>query len=196
MRIYLILGGFKLRIISGELKGKKLKVPKNKSIRPTSDRVKEAVFNILGPKVSDGIFLDLFAGSGSIGIEALSRGAKEAVFVDNNNHSLKILKDNLNETNFHNRSRIIYGDCLDIVKILEHNGKLFDIIYMDPPYDIEVQNIIKLIKMIGDRNLLSDDGVLLVEHRKNKEINEKIGVLSKARLKKYGDTYISLYFSI
>ena len=148
-----------------EYKGKKLKSPKNKFIRPTSDRVKEAVFNILGSKVPDSLFLDLFAGTGSMGIEALSRGASRAVFVDNNNSSLKIIRENLEMTKLLNKSEIINDSCLNCVNKLKHKYEKFDIIYMDPPYNME--NIIRLLEIVTNQGLLDREGVLLLEHSKN-----------------------------
>ncbi len=180
-----------MRIISGEYKGKKLKPPKNKFIRPTSDRVKEAVFNILGSKVLDSLFLDLFAGTGSMGIEALSRGASRAVFVDNNNSSLKIIRENLEMTKLLNKSEIINDSCLNCVNKLKHKYEKFDIIYMDPPYNME--NIIQLLEIVINQGLLDREGVLLLEHSKNKQFDERVNDLIKVKQKRYGDTCISFY---
>lgn len=180
-----------LRIISGNCRGKKLKSPKNNLIRPTSDKVKEAVFNILGSRVLDSKFLDLFAGTGNIGIEALSRGAKNAVFVDNNYNSLKIIRQNLELANLLNRSEIINNNCLTAVSKLKHKYEKFNIIYMDPPYNMK--NICELLLKIADNKLLDREGVLLVEHDKNKKLDEQINDLIKTKHKRYGDTYISYY---
>src|SRR5699024_2858791 len=124
-----------LRVISGDKKGFKLKAPKGKDTRPTEDRIKESLFNILGPIDENAIVLDLFSGSGSIGIEFLSRGAKSVYFVDSSNLSINIIKENLKHTDLNKRSKIIKGDSVKIVKFLDRKNLKFDYIYIDPPYE-------------------------------------------------------------
>ncbi|QSQ09832.1 Ribosomal RNA small subunit methyltransferase D [Koleobacter methoxysyntrophicus] len=180
-----------MRVISGEIRGKRLKSPKGKKIRPTSNKVKEAIFNILGQKIVDCIFLDLFAGTGNIGIEALSRGAQKAVFVDNNFRSVKLIKYNLVMTGFADRSMVIQKNSFKVIEVLGKKHEKFDIIFMDPPYDME--GISGLLEEIYEKRILKDSGIILIEHRNNKKLPEQVKGFIKIREKLYGDTCISFF---
>ena len=123
-----------MRVIAGSARSLKLKTLEGLDTRPTTDRIKETLFNIIGPTIYDSIFLDLFSGSGGIGIEALSRGAKEAVFVENNPKAMRCIKDNLRFTRLESRAATMTADVMNALYRLE-GEKIFDIIFMDPPYD-------------------------------------------------------------
>ena len=123
-----------MRVIAGSAKSLRLKTLDGLDTRPTTDRIKETLFNIIGPSVYGSVFLDLFSGSGGIGIEALSRGAKEAVFVENNPKAMRYIKDNLKFTRLEHKAATITGDVMNALYQLE-GEKVFDIIFMDPPYD-------------------------------------------------------------
>ena len=151
-----------MRVVSGSAKGRKLKTPHGMDVRPTADSVKEAVFNIIREDVTGRRVLDLFAGSGQMGIEALSRGAREAIFVDISSASLKLVKDNLNLCGFS-------GDTVkeDAVNYIQH-AKPFDLIFIDPPYDSEYyEKVLEKIKLF---DILTDGGIIIVETRKNKTL--------------------------
>jgi len=122
-----------MRVISGINKGKKLYAPEGNSVRPTSDKVKEAIFNIIGPIDKEAAVLDLFAGSGSIGIEFLARGAKYCTFVDASRKSLNFVRKNLELCNFKDRARIILSDYEKAIVKLGENNEKFDYIFADPP---------------------------------------------------------------
>ncbi len=124
-----------MRVISGLRKGHKLKSPKGQDIRPTEDRIKESLFNIIGPLKKESLVLDLFAGTGSIGIEFLSRGAKFVYFIDSSNESIRIIKDNLSLTKFLDSASIHKMDSINSIKFLREKGILFDYIFIDPPYE-------------------------------------------------------------
>lgn len=161
-----------MRITGGEFKGRVLKIPKK--ICPTQDKVREAIFNILGDEVKDSKFLDLFAGSGSVGIEALSRGAREVVFVDKAKSILKILKENLEATGKTAFSKVI---CRDALKV-ELEG--YDIVFADPPYDRGF--VAKIL------HLLPKNSLIIIEHSKREQ--PSIG-----RHYKYGDTILTFITS-
>lgn len=180
-----------MRVIAGELKGRRLSSIDTDLIRPTSDRVKEALFSILGDLVIDCNFLDLFAGSGSVGIEAYSRGAKEVVFVDSHLSSIKILKKNLEKVGILNDTEVIHDDFAAAIEILSRRGRKFDIIFIDPPYGqgLSIEAARKIIK----NNLLSKSGVIIIEHGAKEIIPEEIDILEKFKEKKYGNIFLSLY---
>ena len=157
-----------MRVISGEKKGFKLKAPKGKYTRPTEDRIKESLFNILKTIDKNSLVLDLFAGSGSIGIEFLSRGARMAYFVDKSNLSIITIKDNLIHTNLYDKSKIIKNDSFKTIKFLGKEGMKFNYIFIDPPYE---KNLIhKAIEYILEENILANGGLIIIEHENNLEI--------------------------
>ncbi|HKL11784.1 MAG TPA: 16S rRNA (guanine(966)-N(2))-methyltransferase RsmD [Clostridia bacterium] len=180
-----------MRIISGKYRGTHLSGPEGNDTRPTSDRVKEALFNILMWDIEESRFLDLFAGTGGIGIEALSRNAEEVVFVDFNSNALKILKSNLEKINLNSNFEIFNNDAFQAIDILSSRGKIFDIIFLDPPY--EMKDTLELIETIFDREIIANYGKIIVEHDKRNEMLEKIRGFHKSKQKKYGNTMLTIY---
>jgi len=150
-----------MRVISGKSRGKKLVSLEGLNTRPTLDRVKEALFNIIQFDIVDKDVLDLFAGSGALGIEAISRGAKSATFCDNSREAIKVIKTNIENTNNINNSTIINKDFIEALEKLEKENKKFDIIFLDPPYKTDFAE--KAIKKIIDSNLLSKEGIIILE---------------------------------
>ncbi|MEN3038499.1 MAG: 16S rRNA (guanine(966)-N(2))-methyltransferase RsmD [Candidatus Kryptonium sp.] len=150
-----------VRIITGKYKGRSLKIAKNESIRPTSDRVKEALFNILSNRINfeNLVVLDLFAGTGALGFEALSRGAEKAIFVDNYYGALKMIKENAKELGCVDKILIVNDDAL---RFIEYSTEKFDLIFADPPYMYPHFN--ELIYKIWERKLLSEIGFFSLEH--------------------------------
>lgn len=177
-----------MRVIAGKYKGRKLLTLKNNDIRPTTDRIKEDIFNILYPYLRESIFLDLFSGSGSIGIEAVSRGAREVIMVDNNRESLKLMKSNADKVGIGSEIQIINGSA---EKYLFKTDKKFDIIFLDPPYAFE--NKVGLLEIINEKKLLDEEGILVIEHDKSEKMPEDIGELRKKRTKTYSLTQLDFY---
>lgn len=180
-----------LRVISGEAKGHKLKTLKSNLTRPTSDKVKESIFNIIAPVIFDKDVLDLFAGTGSIGIEALSRGARSAVFVDKSRECHQIIKDNLSHTKFTERSEIYVMDVCSALSKLSQKGDKFDIIFLDPPYGKDLVN--ETLACIAGSDILKQDTLIMAEHDVDDAVTECEGTLKIFRQQKYGDTIISFY---
>lgn len=152
-----------MRVIAGTAKRLMLKTLEGMDTRPTTDRVKETLFNILAPDLYDCCFLDLFAGSGGIGIEALSRGAKEAVFVEKNPKAAACIRENLMHTRLQERGAVMQMDVSCSLKSLEGKRK-FDIIFMDPPYEKGLER--QTLALLRGLHLLSEEGVVIIEAAK------------------------------
>lgn len=157
-----------MRVIAGSAKRTQLKTVEGMDTRPTTDRIKETLFNMLAPSLYDSNFLDLFAGSGGIGIEALSRGAVRAVFVEQNKNAMDCIKENLKKTHFENRSQTMQMDVLSALKRME-GKETFEYIFMDPPYNHEWERLV--LEYLAESSLLTDDGVIIVEASKETEVN-------------------------
>ena len=173
-----------MRIISGKYKGKKLEGFNIDGTRPTMDRVKESLFGSIQNYVKDSVVLDLFAGSGSLGIEALSNGAKTCYFCDNSNEALKVLKKNLNNID---NTFILNKDYEEVLKILKNKNIKFDIIFIDPPYKLNLIN--NSINKILEYDLLNKNGLIICEYE-HEEIKCNLELIKE---KKYGTTYVKIY---
>ncbi len=179
-----------MRIISGKARGTKLNTLEGLDTRPTLDRIKESLFNIIQNKIYESKVLDLFAGSGALGIEALSRGAKEVILCDNSYKAIQIIKENVKKTHFEKQSRIIKNDYKKILDILKNEK--FDIIFLDPPY--ESQFDIQALKIIIENDVLSKEGIIILETDNKKEKKENLNKLdiNVYDLRSYGR--VSLFF--
>ena len=151
-----------LKILAGEFGGRLLKAPKGSQTRPTTSMLRKAVFDILQPKIQDAVFLDLFSGSGAMGIEALSRGAKKAIFIDSHKDAIRCLKENLALLKLESKALIIQNDVFKALKKLEEMKTICDIIYADPPYD-RSKLYLELLMFFEKSSLLKADGTLLLE---------------------------------
>lgn len=161
-----------MRVIAGSARRLLLKTLKTDEVRPTTDKIKETLFNILSPYLADIRFLDLFAGSGAIGIEALSRGAKKAVFIEKNRMAVKCIHENLNTTRLSDKAEVIAGDVLSVLKshrLHEH----FDLVFIDPPYGDELY--IPVLKIIKEQDILAEDAVIILECR-SKDLEKYSGI--------------------
>jgi len=179
-----------VRVIGGEFKGRKLSVTRGRLIRPTSDRVREAIFDILGPTWTFRRVLDLFAGTGSLGIEALSRGAEEAVFVEQGKGALTVLKENMKALGLQSKSWVLPLPTKKGIAVLGERGEVFDLIFMDPPYGKDVVG--KTIEEIVRRGILAATGVIVAEHASRDRILPPLG-LELSQQRRYGDTTVSFF---
>jgi 16S rRNA (guanine(966)-N(2))-methyltransferase RsmD len=194
-----------MRISGGAAKGRMVRLKKAfvkkgdaTELRPTSAKVRQAIFNILGDRIINAAFLDLYAGTGAVGIEALSRGAKEVVFVDAKGLRVNTIKELLEKLSFKGRARVVKDIAANFVKKSE---SAFDIIFVDPPYASEELDTI--LSLIDDRSILEDNGVVIAEHSSKKappftstlekEGIRVVGSLRLIKTYKYGDTSLSLY---
>lgn len=177
-----------MRVIAGTARGTKLKAPSGLTVRPTADRVKEALFNILGNRVIGALFIDLYAGSGAVGIEALSRGARECIFVDNKKSNIALIKENLIKTGLNSNSRLIAADAKKALTILGAEKVKADLVYLDPPYNMT--DLSPMVSQIISLDILAGDGLIIVEHAYgNRQWAEDF---APKKQKKYGDTGLTL----
>lgn len=174
-----------MRVITGSARGRKLKTPANYDIRPTTDNVKEAVFNIIQFEVEGRRILDLFAGTGQMGIECLSRGAASCVFVDRDREALKIIRDNLKACG-------LEGTVMqeDSVGYLDRCGR-FDVIFVDPPYDSGLYDAV--IQKINKVDILTQGGIIICESRRESSMPEVSAPYAKAKEYAYGKVKITIY---
>lgn len=187
-----------MRVVAGKFKGRRLKTIKGSEVRPTADRVKESVFRILGERIADADFLDLCAGTGNVGLEALSQGARSATFVDSNHHCIRVIESNLEMCGFDRRQPQVQLIHLDARKALARLGRRkakFDLIYFDPPYVSKIYE--PCLRQIAGANLLASVGMMVVEHRKIREANWTESLMLEelilSRQERYGDTMVSFY---
>lgn len=178
-----------MRIVSGNLKYRKIEVPAD--VRPTTEKVREAIFSIIGDKIFNANVLDLFAGSGSLGIEAKSRGAAKVVFNELSRKNLKILKKNL--CNCKIEDEIIISNA-DFRNFLEKSKEKFDIVFFDPPYNSDYYDL--SIEMISEMNLLNKNGIIIAEHLYCDPLQDSYGQIKKIKTKKYGTIGVDIYQTI
>lgn len=177
-----------MRIITGEYRGRRLESPAGYDVRPTSDKVKEAVFNIIMNEVWDATCVDLFAGTGNMGLEALSRGAKKCYFGDNSRESINLIKNNVKMCRAEDKSVIIAGDYS---KILGRINEKVDIFFLDPPYkDGLYENCLEIIDSL---DLLSEEGIIVAEHGVRDYVPETVGSLEIIKERKYGKIMVTIY---
>jgi len=162
-------------------------VPTGSKVRPTSDKVRQALFNILGEKVPGAVFLDLFAGAGGIGIEALSRGAERVVFVDGARESLETVRHNIEQAGFGERAKVVLSK---VEPFLKRRSGPYDIVFLDPPYALEM---LPLLQLVAGSGLLKAGGIVIAEHFKKQTSPETAGALALHREARYGDTVLAFY---
>ena len=183
-------GEILMRIITGKSRGLKLAAPAGLDVRPTADRVKEALFNILNPRILGSKVVDIFSGSGNLGLEAWSRGAAEVVCVDNSASSLKYIRQNIEKAKAADQVKIYPSEALKSIEEFSRKDCLFDIVFCDPPYDRGWGELI--LNQIKKYNILEKNGILVLEHSKNEEFLIPEG-LFLLRSEKYGETKIAFF---
>lgn len=177
-----------MRIIAGEYKGRRLMTPADRLIRPTSDKVREALFSILAPDLDQAEVCDLFAGTGGLGLEALSRGARFCWFADHASESIKLVRKNVALCRAEGRCRIIHGDYRKVLSSLDHPVNLF---FLDPPYRNNL--ILPAMQQIQERNSLAEGGKIICEHHKETDLPEEVQGYRKIKERKYVRVVLSIY---
>ena len=177
-----------MRIIAGENRGKKLKAVPGMKTRPTADRVKEAVFSSIDDRLYGSRFLDVFSGTGNIALEAVSRGAEEAVLLEKDADALKVIQDNVTACRQDARCTSMRGDSIASMNTLSRQGKQYDLIYVDPPYQGGLYE--EVLKNIAEKELLAQDGLILLECAKNTSLSIENSIFFIYKEKCYGDTCV------
>ncbi|MUT66306.1 16S rRNA (guanine(966)-N(2))-methyltransferase RsmD [Paenibacillus sp. NEAU-GSW1] len=180
-----------MRVIAGEAKGRTLKAVPGMNTRPTTDKVKEAIFSMIGPYFDGGYALDLFAGTGGLGIEAWSRGVAKTVFIDREKISVDIVRHNTEAAGMGSAAEIYRNDAERAIKLLEKRGIAFKLVFLDPPYRITTMD--ELMVDLADRSMLEDGAVIVVEHDAAHEYPEHIERFEQMKKTKYGDTAVTIY---
>ncbi len=180
----------KMRIIAGVLRGRRLATVKGR-LRPTSDKVREAIFNILGPAVAEAEVLDLFAGTGALGLEALSRGAKAAVFVEEHPASLSVLRRNVESLGLGAKVEVLPLPVKAGLKKLARRKATFDLVFLDPPYGSGLAEA--TLRDLAAARILSPSARVVAEHSRRETLPEKVDVLALTELRHYGDTRVAFY---
>jgi 16S rRNA (guanine(966)-N(2))-methyltransferase RsmD len=185
-----------MRVIAGTYRSRILKSLKGLALRPTSDKVRETLFNVLGPGVAGSRFLDLFAGTGAIGIEALSRGASKVVFVENHAPAAALIRRNLESLGIRKGATVLAADALRALDKLaskeKNKSSQYDHIFLDPPY-AAAKDYARVLEFLGWGNLLAPGGVVIAEHRRSFDLPEEAGALQCYRVLKQGDAALSFY---
>lgn len=179
-----------MRVVTGKARGRKLSVPAGRDVRPTSDRVREAVFSSLGERVPGARVLDLFAGSGALGIEALSRGATRAVFVEKTGAALSAVRSNLEVTGLEDLATVLARDAFAALRGLRRANERFDLVFLDPPYDAGLLE--RALDSIASGGLLAEGGAIVAEHRISLKIDAPRGLRTRTR-KSYGGTAVTTF---
>lgn len=182
-----------MRIVGGQLKGRRLIRPKGNHLRPTSERVREALFSFMADFLPCARFLDLYAGTGAVGIEALSRGAQQVVFVESQPSSLQVIRDNLRRCGITQQARIVPGEALASLRKWTRSCPFdsFDIIFADPPYYLRVLE--KLISLLSQSPLLHEKSQVIIEHARQQQLPPQLGRLTLAHSYHYGDTTLTRF---
>lgn len=187
-----MLGGKNMRVIAGKAKGRLLSAPKGMDTRPITAKIKEALFSIWQMQLEDASFLDLFSGSGSMGIEAISRGAKKVVFVEKDPKAIEVIQKNLALCRFTDGYKLYKDDVFHRIECLKNDGTRFDIIYLDPPFTVD-EIFLPVMEALSDGKLLTENGSIAIRTRKEKEMPDQIGTLTKFKLKTYGISSVHFY---
>lgn len=181
-----------MRVIAGEYKGRKLKSPPSMQVRPTSDRLRETLFNVIAPRIGDARFLDLCAGSGAVGIEAVSRGAAFTTFVDRSRKMCGLVEANLDLCRVpEDQTEVVNMTAEDFLKQSRNRDtEPWDIVFFDPPYE---HDYLEVLRLAGANGVLSDGGLLIAEHHHKKELPGNVGPLKRTRVLKQGDSALTFY---
>jgi 16S rRNA (guanine966-N2)-methyltransferase len=183
-----------MRVIAGQYRSRVLVAPKGRDTRPTSDRLRETLFNVLAPRLEGAVFVDLYAGSGAVGIEALSRGASEGIFVEQAEPALKAIRTNLSALDIRGGYALEARSVASALKRLGSSGRTADVVFLDPPYERADEYEAALGLLGGEcSGLLAPGAVVVAEHAKKGDLAEQYGALARYRVLKQGDAALSFY---
>jgi 16S rRNA (guanine966-N2)-methyltransferase len=180
-----------MRVVSGICKGRPLKAVPGNTTRPTTDKVKEALFNMIGPYFQGGIGLDLFAGSGGLGLEALSRGLDKVIFIDRDIKAIQTIHENIKACKFEEKAEVYRNDADRALKALIKRELQFDYIFLDPPY--KLQQLVSLMEKMDEQKLINKGGVIVCEHSHTVQLPGKVGEFIQIKHEEYGIIAVTIY---
>lgn len=185
-----------MRVIAGKYRSRQLKSLKGKALRPTSDRLRETLFNVIGQRIEGVRFVDAFAGTGAVGIEALSRGAREVIFIEKYSPAATLIKKNLASLDIRDHARVLCLDAVHGLEILHQENRTSELapgmVYLDPPYG-NTEDYDRVLSFLGFATLLREGSLVIAEHRRNFELPEVAGKLHRVRVLRQGDAVLSFY---
>lgn len=181
-----------MRVIGGQFRSRRLKSPGKLAMRPTSDRLRETLFNVLGRAVEDSLFVDLYAGTGAIGIEAISRGAREAIFVEAHPATARLIRENLASLKIESGVEVMETDAARALGKIAQRKLVADFIFLDPPYD-ETEELLRVLELLDESHAIAPSGMVIVEHSVKSELPERFDCLELSRLLEQGDAALSFY---
>jgi len=181
-----------VRIVGGKFRSRRLKGPLLLPVRPTSDRLREALFNILGPEIEDSLFIDAYAGTGAMGLEALSRGARDVFWIESDAKVAKLIKENIAAFGVRSGAELIQADAVEGLKKIAARHLVADFIFLDPPY-AEAQECLRVLEYLDEAHLIAARGRVLVEHSVDGVLPERLERLERTRVVEQGDTAVSFY---
>jgi len=187
-------GDCSMRVVSGTCKGRPLKAVPGSTTRPTTDKVKEALFNMIGPYFDGGIGLDLFAGSGGLGVEALSRGLEKVIFIDRESKAIQVIHENIKSCMFEEKAEVFRNDADRALKALIKREIYFDYIFLDPPY--KKQQLVSLMEKMDKYDLVRPNGTIVCEHSFDVELPLTVGRFTQIKHEKYGIIAVSIYSNV
>ncbi len=181
-----------MRIIAGEYKSRRLKTLPGAKTRPTSDKLRETLFNVLGPSVQGAVFADCYAGSGAVGLEALSRGAEFVYFLESHRPAVRVIEANLKSLGLAEGYDLLAVDVCAGLRILEERGARLDLIFLDPPYKA-AEEYSRTLALLGESKLLAPGARIVAEHHPKLPLDDRYGVLARTRALRHGDSVLSFY---
>ncbi len=181
-----------MRVIAGQYRSRRLKGPGTMRIRPTSDRLRETLFNVLGPSIADSYFVDLFAGTGAVGIEAISRGARDVFFVESSVKAARLIRENLASLEIRAGAEVIEADAVRGLERLASRRLMADFIFLDPPYE-KADEYSDVLEFLDASHLIAPRGIVIVEHFSKMELPQRLDRLECTREIEQGDTLLTFY---
>jgi len=181
-----------MRIIAGTYRGLHLRTLKGGNLRPTSDQLRETLFDVLGPRVEGSIFLDAYAGTGAVGLEALSRGARDVIFIEHHRPAVELIRRNLEALGIDSGYRLIARATMTGLERLAKENEHFDIVFLDPPYE-EIREYHHVLRHLGRSPILGPDSMVVVEHSRHCVLEDSYASLARTRLLRHGDAQLSFY---
>jgi 16S rRNA (guanine966-N2)-methyltransferase len=181
-----------VRVIGGQFRSRRLKSPGKLAMRPTSDRLRETLFNVLGPSIEDSLFFDLYAGTGAVGIEAISRGAREAIFVESHRAAAQLIRENVESLKIESRVEVMEAETIRALEKIAQRKLMADFIFLDPPYDAAEERL-RVLEFLDESHLVAPSGIVIVEHSVKADLPERFDGLELSRLLEQGDAALSFY---